>query len=267
MDKIKKLKKYFEKNQDVNLAFLYGSVARQQEHNKSDIDILVSLKNQESEDKIWRELNEIIGEEIDLVSCQDAPATLISNAFKTGTPLSIKDKNLFWDLYLDKTMEAEDFAEFVSDYWKIYQRSKSLSPEDQSRLLERLEFLKREIGELGKFSKIKQSEYEGNSSIRRELERWTENIINALIDIAKIILASSKEPIPKTYESALQKFAFLAGMSESQSQKFSAFARLRNILAHEYLDILYAKISDFIKEFPELYQFIDKFLDQYLEKS
>ena len=85
------------------------------------------------------------------------------------------------------------------------------------------------------------------------MERWIEGIINALIDTAKIILASEKKQMPGSYEEALVNFSSLAGLDERQSQKLASFAKLRNILAHEYLDILYGKIQDFIQNLPLLY--------------
>ena len=41
--------------------------------------------------------------------------------------------------------------------------------------------------------------------------------------------------MPKTYQHALLKFGLFAGLEEKEAEEFSAFARLRNILAHEYL--------------------------------
>jgi len=268
MDKIllEKLTAYLENNPEVKLAFWFGSRAKNQEHNKSDLDILISLKNPQAESKIWQDLGRIAGQEIDLINTDRAPASLISNALKTGVPLTIKDKNLYWDLYLEKTMEAEDFAKFVVDYWKIYQRSQSLNPEDRVRLIERLEFLTAEIKELERFSKIGPEKYEDNKPVRREMERWSENIINALIDIAKIIMASQNKPIPKTYEDSLKNFAELAGLSPEEVLKISTLARLRNILAHEYLEIIYEKIRAFIKDFPEIWEQLNKFINNYLKE-
>ena len=62
-----------------------------------------------------------------LVVLNSAPATLVSNIAKTGIPMAIKDRGLYWDEYLAKSLEAEDFAEFVQSFWKIYVRSKSLT--------------------------------------------------------------------------------------------------------------------------------------------
>lgn len=261
--KIKALKEYFQKRDNVLMAFLFGSFAKGLETKDSDVDVAVYLKDQKSEKDIWIQLPNNFGKEIDLVCLNEAPASLISNVFKTGIPLVVKDKKLYWHLYLEKSLEAEDFLHFSTDFLRIYQKAQSLIPEEKIRLLERKQFLDTELKELENFKKVTFREYHDNKMQRRNIERWTENIINASIDIAKIVLASEKKRMPKTYDDALLDFGFLTGLSQSASEKFARFASLRNILAHEYLDILYSRIQAFIKEAPAIYKRIFGFLDRY----
>ena len=265
--KIKLLKDYFEKQPEVLIAFLFGSYAKGFAMEESDIDIAVYLKDKNGEDKIGSQINRILDKDVDLLVLNDAPATLVSNIFQTGIPLAIKDKRLYWKIYLKASAEAEDFVNFLEDFWAIYKRSKSLIPVDKARLLERVCFLLEELKEVGEFRKLTFKEYKEEKSKRRIIERWVEVICNATLDIAKLILASEKKRMPKTYEQALYDFGILAGLSEKESEKFSKFANLRNLLAHEYLDILYSKIQTFLKEAPEIYKKIFIFLEEYLRKS
>ena len=260
------LKRYFERRGDVALAFLFGSSARGFDGRDSDVDIAIYLTDKEEEDRIWREVSGIVEREIDLILLNDAPATLISNVFKTGIPLVIKDRRLYWDLYLTKSLEAEDFSQFAEDYWRIYSRSTSLIPEDKARLLERVQFLETEYREIGEFKKMTFAQYQKDKVKRRNIERWAENIINATIDIAKIILASEKKEMPKTYEQALLKFGFFIRLEEKEAEELSTFARLRNILAHEYLEVTYGSIKKFIDVSPAIYRKIFDFLSQYLKE-
>lgn len=263
--KIPLLKRYFEQEKAVELAFLFGSLATGKQMKESDVDIAVYLKNQNQESSIWRAVQRILQREVDLVPLNSAPATLVSNVFKRGIPLSIKNRNLYWKLYLHASLEAEDFGDFAHDYWKISQRAQSLSPEDRTRLLERLDFLRAEQQELPQIQKITLENYQEDKIQKRNIERWTENVLNALIDIAKIVLASEKKEMPKTYEAALEQFSLVAGLTKVQAETFSKFARLRNLLAHEYLNILYEKIQEFIQEFPASYTKISTFLNKYVE--
>lgn len=264
---IQKLKHYFEEEPNVLLAFLFGSSVKGRETEESDVDIALFLKDKKGKSRIWSKVSTLLEKEIDLILLQEAPATLVSAIFKTGIPLKVKDKKLYWNLYLEKSMEGEDFANFADSYWDIYLRSRSLIPEDKARLLERLQFLEQELSEIDKFKNITFQEYQEVRPKRREIERWVENIINAIIDIAKIFLASEKKDMPKTYEDALRDFALIAGLKEKETLSFSQFARLRNILAHEYLGVLYGEIRNFIEGFPLLYEKISKFLTQYLKNK
>lgn len=77
-------------------------------------------------------------------------------------------------------------------------------------------------------------------------------------------MASEEKLMPKGYKEALRDFGFLIDFNEEEAKKFSDFAELRNILAHEYLDILYKRIQNFVKEFPPFYQRMSEFLEKYL---
>ena len=266
-EKIEKLKRYFEEKENVLLAFIFGSSARGVEGEDSDLDIGVYLKNRTEEDEIWCEISKIVELEIDLVVLNDAPATLVSNAFKTGIPFVIKDRKLYWNLYLAKSLEAEDFLEFAESYWRIYSRSASLIPEDKVRLLERIQFLESEYQEMGEFNALTFEEYRQDKAKRRNIERWTENVINATIDIAKIVLAAEKREMPRTYEQALSDFGIFIELEVKEAGELSTFARLRNILAHEYLDVTYERIKKFIVASPSIYEKMFKFLSKYISRS
>lgn len=261
---IEELKCYFEQNHTVVLAFVFGSYAENLVREESDLDIAVYLKDSSQEGRIWRDVSKMTEREVDLILLNEAPATLTAKIFHTGIPLVIRDRNLYWNLYLTASIEAEDFAVFADDYRKISRRAKSLAPEDRARLIERLQFLEIEFGELESFRVLTYKEYLEDKVKRRNIERWVENLLNATIDIAKLVLASHKTLMPRTYEQTLREFAVTAGLPEEISQELADFARLRNILAHEYIDILYARIRKFLEKAPQYYPAILKFLEDYL---
>jgi uncharacterized protein YutE (UPF0331/DUF86 family) len=201
-----------------------------------------------------------VEKDVDLVDLDEAPATLVSNVLKTGIPLVIKDRAAYWSLMLDKTLEAEDFCEFSQDFRRIYRRSSSLAPEDRTRLIERVQFLQSEFQEIEGFKGLTYREYLEDKLKRRNIERWAENVVNATIDIAKIVLASEKKEAPKTYEQPLLNFGLLSGLDENGAVRLSSFARLRNILARQYLDVTYEKIKSFVQESPPVYEVVLGFL-------
>ena len=89
---------------------------------------------------------------------------------------------------------------------EIKERSQSLSPQDKERLTRIVDFLKTELKDIDKFKDLDQKTYERNTDVRRSAERWAENIVNASIDIAKILLASNKAKIPRPTKKSYKNF-------------------------------------------------------------
>ncbi|MBU3965173.1 DUF86 domain-containing protein [Patescibacteria group bacterium] len=257
--KIELLEKYFSERSDVLMAFVFGSYAKGQIMSESDLDIAVYFKPRgksiewgestiyPNEMEIWSDIEKITGIETDLVVLNRANPNIVFNVLKTGLPLSIKDPTIFLEFYLTISREAEDFRAFVKDYWLIYQRSRSLSEEDKVRLIKRLQFLDMEIQEFPNYQNLNLKTYQEDKIQRRNIERWIETLTIAAIDAAKIVLSSQKRKMPDSYGEALQSFALMADFTEKEAEEFGEFAKLRNILAHEYLDVRWKRIDDFIK--------------------
>lgn len=66
------------------------------------------------------------------------------------------------------------------------------SKEHKYRLIRYVNFLETEIADYTLFIGMTREEYVHNRSRRREVERWIENQINAVVDIAKVILHARK---------------------------------------------------------------------------
>ena len=124
------LREYFEKKEEVLMAFLFGSWAKNQEGLESDLDVGVYFRPKtetlewqsdsyyESEKKVWMELEQIADREIDLLVLNRAPAT-VADAVLRGIPIVIKNQNLYMDYLLRITSEAIDFRACVEDYWRL----------------------------------------------------------------------------------------------------------------------------------------------------
>lgn len=257
--KIELLKDYFSKRSDVIMAFVFGSRAKGEAVKISDWDIAVYFKplsdiierendrDYPEEDKIWGDLIEILEtDNVDLIVLNRAPANIAASAIN-GFSLVIKDRKLYLEFMLAVTREAEDFRQTSKEYAEVYWRSASLSEEDKDILNRRLIFLDSELRDADKFRDLTQLEYESDNMKRRQAERWIENLMNAAIDISKTLLASEKRPIPSTYKGVLQAVETLPNFPEGLGKQLAEWAGLRNILAHEYLDIRWKRISSFIK--------------------
>ena len=120
--------------------------------------------------------------------------------------------------------------------------------QDRERLLKHLDFPKEELKDFPKFKKLERKAYFQNRDSRRNTERWVENVVNSSIDIGKILLAIKNRPIPETYREVLFNLSNLPNFTESIGEGLSRWVKLRNILAHEYLDVRWTNIKTFIDE-------------------
>ena len=143
-------------------------------------------------------------------------------------------------------------------------KAASLTPEAKALMVEHLTFLENEFSDLTEFQGMTWKEYREDRSKRRSIERWIENLVMSAMDIAKIVLASEKKDVPQTYREALREFG-LAYFNEAFASRFCEFAELRNIVAHEYLDMRWAKIKNFIENAAELYPVFIKGVKNLLE--
>ena len=277
-EKIAELKDYFAKREEVLMAFAFGSRITGQATTESDFDIAVYFKPEgkeieweeekeyEKEDEIWSDVEKIVGISTDFVVLNRAPSTLADSIIREGEPIIIKDKKLYFDFFLRATSTAADFRDFVKDFWEIKERSQSLSPQDKERLIRIVDFLKTEKKDIDKFKDLDQKTYERNSDIRRSAERWAENIVNASIDIAKILLASNKAKIPQTYKEVIQKLPIVLDFDEKMASGIAEFTKLRNVLAHEYLDLRFKQIKKFIDTMGSPYEYLLDYTIKILQK-
>jgi uncharacterized protein YutE (UPF0331/DUF86 family)/predicted nucleotidyltransferase len=268
LERIELLQKYFEKEPEVLMAFLFGSRAKSLARDSSDWDIGVYFKPKDylelekegdypNENRIWSDLVDMLKTDVDFLVLNRARPSLVFSVMNSGFPLVIKDRKLYLRLLCKTSYEAMDFWNFVYDFWQIRERAKSLSPQDRAVLIEHLVFLEEEFKDLEEFKKLTWDEYRKDRFKRRNAERWVENLVMSSLDIAKVVLASEKKEVPETYKDTLKIFALLY-FNFSFAERFSQFAELRNIVVHAYLDVKWGKIKNFIKEAESLYpEFIE----------
>lgn len=244
---------------EISFAFLFGSYATGNAGAESDLDVGIYFLPKtvpfdfeedwtfETEDDIWRQIELAAGLETDLVVLNRAPATVAAAVMLDGECLFIRDRNLYLSFFLSATSEAEDFRKFEREFFEIKQRSFSLSQIDKSRLLRILDFCLDELKDLKQSAQISKKTYTSKPAVRRNIERLIENLVNCSIDMAKIILSSEKRPLPQTYRETVENLGLVDGFHSDVMKRLSSNTKLRNILAHEYLDIKYTRISRFLE--------------------
>ena len=262
---INNLSCYFQSRRDVAFAFLFGSCAAGTSGPMSDVDLGVYFypKSNEfeieddvsyqGEDTIWADTETICGREVDLLVMNRAPARLVSTALSEGVELSMASRPLFLKVLLAAGSLFDEYVDFTRSFLEIKARSRSLSETDRDRLLRIIDFIETELADAIQFQELSYETYQNDSGTRRNVERWVENCVNASIDAAKLIVASRKQHIPQTYRETILRLKTIDIFSPEAIDTLAGFTRLRNILAHEYLDLRFDHIRRFVDQAPPLY--------------
>ena len=122
-----------------------------------------------------------------------------------------------------------------------------LQQADREEIIRRLVYLQNELQDNNLYINTTWNEYQQDRRKRRELERWVENIVNCTIDISKVVLGSLNLPLPETYRDTLKNLDATNRFKKGLGKKMSEWAKLRNVLAHEYLYIRWESIKSFLK--------------------
>jgi len=142
-----------------------------------------------------------------------------------------------------------------------------MKEEIKERLIKHLNFLEQEIKDYPLFRRVSWEVYRDNRSKRRNLERWIENLVNSSIDISKLILVYKDRKLPETYKEIVLYLRLIKGFNKVETRKLAEWVKLRNIVAHEYLDIRWESIRKFIHETEPLYQNFLKKVKEYVKEK
>ena len=138
---------------------------------------------------------------------------------------------------------------------------------DKSKLIPYVDYLEKELPYRSVYEEeVDFKVYHAQRSKRLEVERWVESLINATLDICKILLTIREEQIPETSREILFQIGSRIYDREEQAVTFSELAKIRNTLAHRYLDIRWVDIKRFMQMVPELYPAFINFVRKEMEE-
>jgi len=147
-------------------------------------------------------------------------------------------------------------------------RREILHPADDSKLIPHIDYVERELLFHSQYEKeIDWKVYQAQRSKRLEIERWVENLINATLDISKMFLAGMGEEIPETSREVLFRMGGHIYEKEKEADAFSELAKIRNTLAHRYLDLKWNDIKRFLEIAPSLYPSFLNFIKRQVGKE
>lgn len=137
----------------------------------------------------------------------------------------------------------------------------------KERLLKHIMFLEEELKDYDFFKGLDWEQYNLDRNKRRNVERWIENIINSSIDISKLILTLEGKRLGETYREMVSLLSLVEGFDKDDIEKMVGWVALRNIIAHEYLDLRWNSIENFIKQSEPVYNRFLKRAKEYLKKT
>lgn len=137
---------------------------------------------------------------------------------------------------------------------------------DKSKLIPHVDYLEMELPYYSVYEKeVDFKIYHAQRSKRLEVERWVESLINATLDICKILLTIRGEQIPETSREILFQIGLRIYDREERALAFSELAKIRNTLAHRYLDLRWGDIKRFMQVVPEMYPAFINFVRKEME--
>lgn len=228
--------------------FLFGSAAAGRLRSDSDVDVALyqasagrleieAERELEQEAAIQVALERAAQREVDLLNLNRAPAAVCAAAVLTGRPVLMRDAAFYTRYFLAVTAAASDFL-------RTERRSRSLSALDRSRLQRILDFIDTELQDRGLFRGVTLQRYQSDRNLRRNLDRWVEMLINAALDAGKIVIAAERRPVPCTYGQILAELESVEHFSDLAGS-LRPLAALRNVLAHEYLELRFGRVARF----------------------
>ena len=262
---------------DVAFAVLFGSAVSGRLRADSDIDIAVygdSGRALEIEtDRVLSDepgmqvaIERATNRNVDLLVFNRAPATVAAAALLTGQAVLIRDRAIYSRYFLAVTTVAMDFLELEREFRRIRARSESLSEIDRSRLHRILEFIREELEDQPQFEQVSLRQYETDRAMRRNLDRWVEMLINAAIDAAKIVLAAERRKVPQTYGQILELIDSVPGFTDIGG-RLKPLAALKNILAHEYLDLRFVRVRNFVQQDVQAVRDLAEAVDRWMQQE
>ena len=124
----------------------------------------------------------------------------------------------------------------------------ALSPSQRDALIRRIEFCRQELRDLQEYRTLTFDRYQFDRSARRNVDRIAETVANAVIDMAKILVAASNAPVPQSYAAALRTLGQLGLVPGELVDRLIVLVELRNASGHEYLDLKWPAIREFIEK-------------------
>lgn len=273
----RKMDEYLKRAQEIceiNFAYIFGSYARGEQKENSDIDIaIMPQKSYEAIEEVFIRGSlieigkEVFKKNVDVVFLNTDSIFLKYEIIRDG--IIIKDsidrisyESLVMREYLDFKYYSDYYNEVVLNSMKANKKVYSMVSRDIvlkriSRLNEYLDFLK----DIQKYS---MDEYLNNPMIYGSAERFLHLLIECIIDISSHIIADMRYRKPTSNREIFEILYENKIINDSLKEKLSNMAGFRNILVHDYIKlnkkIVYEIIQNNLKDMENFINIIAEYI-------
>jgi len=247
--RIEELRRRLLDNDNVLLAYLFGSWAKSEAWSESDVDVAVLLK-----DNSWPSVSRLMGEvaeglqvdveKVDLVDLSRADDVLKHSIVSDG--YKIVDRGLYEQELLDELYtKLFDTTMFLDSYVK-----NSFNPLRKEIMARKLMALDEEVNVLKTYVLNRTAAQVAEDPVAKRVLRDSLRVaIDSAIDICKHAVASMKLGVVRDYKDFPLKLAEAGIMHREIAEGLADFAKLRNIIVHRYAELDYALLYGKAKEF------------------
>jgi uncharacterized protein YutE (UPF0331/DUF86 family)/predicted nucleotidyltransferase len=249
-----KLKKLFEKSENIEAAILFGSIAKNK-FTTHDIDIALKLKKEDLLEvgyivsQIAKTLH-IKEDYIDIALLNQTNPIMISKILKDGIIIKAQPKII--EELSQKAQQAPDAIMEIKQWSTLDPKlDKTIITSRIEEIRKNSDFIKSEI--LSR--KIEELDYKDILALERAMHK----IIESMLDICRHLVSVYSLGLVESYGEYPQKLAKANKMPKDLAKDVTKLSGLRNILVHRYLEIRTEILYQAAKETVE--KIINKFIE------
>lgn len=112
-----------------------------------------------------------------------------------------------------------------------------MDPDTEERVVETVEDLVADLSFLAEKRSLSEAEFRADCTQNYAVKRALQNVVNAVIDVAEMILVAegaTHESIPETNRETIERLAERTGIGEPIATELGRSAGFRNLLVHQY---------------------------------
>lgn len=223
----------------VLIAYIFGSIMRNEGKGFSDVDLAVLTKDLSPEEFI-----DLANGMVRILDMERMDITLLNSTSPIFKYKVISEGAAFYYADVKGKEEFELFSlkeymdtEFLrSEQYEILKREvKTLKKIDEEAVKERLKKLRSVLSAVEPRRSVSLEEYLEDEILRLAVERALILAAEVVVDILSHILASDYAVFPATYEEAIEKGKEKRIISEALYARLAGLGRFRNLLIHMYI--------------------------------